>query len=673
MPLGWNRQDESRSLDSTHDENRTPSRYSIQTDRHDPARATRIRDLVSMLHPPSRMVQSGTGKRGRKPPPGGEAPGDQSQQTSEAGTAGSGPRHSDVREQTRLRALQHAAASQSLNAPSSKTPRHESRSMESSSAEQHPVNLDPQGTSMEAELLEPVIPTVDVDSPKSAESDVRSSPYTRPIDLEEEDEEDELIPQSWEQRSGAPLDMEALINLEKDGIAEDDFDKSWARMADINDVELEKRNPPIDRSKVKTYHLNPDLLEAPQETSFRSPTADIPAWKIRKQFVEKLSACKLLIVKAPTGSGKSTIFPALAAKVMPKERIWCTQVKRSTTEGVCRSTQRMWRRTAEDLVVGYRHGTAVKQKSEGDSTRILFFTEGIARNEILSLNRQKHPNTAMKGTRILLVDEAHSNNVDTELVISAILCRLNGLSDFKLVLMSATLDIATLYRKARDAGVSRDAVDHLSLEERTMPVEINVLPPSTYPRDNIELAVRAVIQFHNTHPKDYKQTYKGTILVFVPGKSETNLVIKMITDLQNRGHTANLYPYGFHAELPMKDKEMLTKYPILDHDEKGNLTNRRRIMQQSAIGDNWNNQGVNLRTEIKPVHTSWSERTVIVATNAAETGVTYEKCMYVVDTCLVNIVYYYDPSAAVKVQATVVCSKSAAQDRSSPAKDAGSL
>ena len=171
-------------------------------------------------------------------------------------------------------------------------------------------------------------------------------------------------------------------------------------------------------------------------------------------------------------------------------------------------------------------------------------------------------------------------------MISAILCRLNGLSDFKLVLMSATLDIATLYRKARDAGVSRDAVDHLSLEERTMPVEINVLPPSKYPRDNLEMAVRAVIQFHNSNPKEYKQTYNGTILVFVPGKSEINLVIKMITDLQNRGHTANLYPYGFHAELPMKDKDMLTKYPIEDRDERGHLTNRRRIMQQSATGDN---------------------------------------------------------------------------------------
>ena len=101
----------------------------------------------------------------------------------------------------------------------------------------------------------------------------------------------------------------------------------------------------------------------------------------------------------------------------------------------------------------------------------------------------------------------------------------------------------------------------------------------------------------------------------------------MITDLQNRGHTANLYPYGFHAELPMKDKEMLTKYPIEDRDEKGNLTNRRRMMQLSATGENWNNEGASLRTTNQPVYTNWSERTVIVATNAAETGVTFENCM----------------------------------------------
>ena len=86
------------------------------------------------------------------------------------------------------------------------------------------------------------------------------------------------------------------------------------------------------------------------------------------------------------------------------------------------------------------------------------------------------------------------------------------------------------------------------------------------------------------------------------------------------------------------------------------------MMTQSATGDNWENEGINQRCEVKPDHTQWSERTVIVATNAAETGVTFENCMYVIDTCLVNIVYY-DPSADVKVQATVACSKAASAQR----------
>ena len=266
-------------------------------------------------------------------------------------------------------------------------------------------------------------------SPRSADEEISSShTITGPIDLEEEDP----VPQSWEERTRQSLDMDALIRLEKEGVAEGDFTKSCARMEETNDVELEKFSPPIDESKVKTYHISPNCLESITETSFKKPKQELPAWKIRHQFITKLNACKLLIVKAPTGSGKSTIFPILAAKALPKEKIWCTQVKRSTTEAVSRSTKKMWGRSLDDLVIGYRHGTAVKQTAESEHMRILFCTEGIARNEILSLNRARYPNTAMRNCRILLVEEAHSNNVDTELVIASILCRLDGLSDFKI-------------------------------------------------------------------------------------------------------------------------------------------------------------------------------------------------------------------------------------------------
>ena len=107
------RQDESSSLDSMRDQNRIASLYSIEPDQSDPASTDRIRDLVSMLHEPSRMVHNRAGPaKGRKPPPGGEAPGNQCQQTGETGAAGSGPtRHSDLLEQTRMRALQRCGLS----------------------------------------------------------------------------------------------------------------------------------------------------------------------------------------------------------------------------------------------------------------------------------------------------------------------------------------------------------------------------------------------------------------------------------------------------------------------------------------------------------------------------------------------------------------------------------
>ena len=236
------------------------------------------------------------------------------------------------------------------------------------------------------------------------------------------------------------------------------------------------------------------------------------------------------------------------------------------------------------------------------------------------------------------------------------------MKNFKLVVMSATLDVSLFYQRAYEAGLNREAVDHMIMEERTKTIEQFVLPPSTADRDNLEMAVRAVVQFHNTHPKEYKKTTDGTILVFVSGKAEINAFIDILTNLQNRGFTSNLYPYAFHADLSYKDKEMLMEYPIKDEDKRGNPSARRRALISAATNRNWDKEGRTQRTATKPDYKNWSPRTVIVATNAAETGVTFEKCILVVDTCLVNVIYH-DPSTNVKVQATMPCSKAASEQR----------
>ena len=127
---------------------------------------------------------------------------------------------------------------------------------------------------------------------------------------------------------------------ENEGILTGDQVKAWSRVLGMTDEDLRRNPDTVNRSGLNTYHFDPSLVNTTsQETAFDRP-ADLPAWVVRDEFLHKLNACKFLIVKAPTGSGKSTIFPALAAKVMPKERVMCTQVKRNTTEAVCQSTKR---------------------------------------------------------------------------------------------------------------------------------------------------------------------------------------------------------------------------------------------------------------------------------------------------------------------------------------------
>ena len=109
-----------------------------------------------------------------------------------------------------------------------------------------------------------------------------------------------------------------------------------------------------------------------------------------------------------------------------------------------------------------------------------------------------------------------------------------------------------------------------------------------------------------------------------------SIITDFLGNMQNRGCTANLYGYGFHTDLSYGDKDTLTSSPITDLDERGKLTPRRKLLTANALCQGRGREPV----PVKPNYNDSSERTVIIATNAAETGVTFDSCMMVVDTCL---------------------------------------
>ena len=80
------------------------------------------------------------------------------------------------------------------------------------------------------------------------------------------------------------------------------------------------------------------LLQANETNKWpaKEPKVKLPMWKKKDAFLSQFLNKKVVIAHCPTGSGKSTILPALAAMHLhPKAgRVCCTQIRRVTTKFV---------------------------------------------------------------------------------------------------------------------------------------------------------------------------------------------------------------------------------------------------------------------------------------------------------------------------------------------------
>ena len=148
---------------------------------------------------------------------------------------------------------------------------------------------------------------------------------------------------------------------------------------------------------------------------------------------------------------------------------------------------------------------------------------------------------------------------------------------------------------------------------------------------------------------------------FVPGKPEIVEIVELLKNNMRRGFTSKLYPYGFHSDTPAQDRDFLF------NGGRDPNESRRSELRSLATGTAYqkylgtaDSKKFGAADPINPE--TLVPRTVIVATNAAETAVTFHKCWLCVDTCMVNQMMY-DATLRAKVQQTVPCSQAASQQR----------
>src|SRR5271157_2340783 len=253
---------------------------------------------------------------------------------------------------------------------------------------------------------------------------------------------------------------------------------------------------------------------------------DLPVYELEPALVTSLRGKGRVIVRAPTGSGKSTQIPQILLRhgFLDAGQVVVLQPRRL-------AARMLARRVAEEVgtelggVVGYQ----VRLESRmSDRTRIRFVTEGI-------LLRQMTFDPHLRGVSAVIFDEFHERHLYGDISLAqAVAIQRSVRPDLKIAVMSATLD----------SGALRDYLapcDVLESEGRTFPVAIEYLEkPVNFDSDPVwEIAARECERVAGAT--------EGDMLVFMPGAFEIARTIQAVQGVRSLRSFAVL---PLHGELP---------------------------------------------------------------------------------------------------------------------------
>lgn len=318
----------------------------------------------------------------------------------------------------------------------------------------------------------------------------------------------------------------------------------------------------------------------------------LPIHAVLEPLKAALAANPAVVLAAPPGAGKTTVVP-LALLDQPwlgDGKVLVLEPRRLAARA---AADRMARTLGEQAggTVGYRTRL---QSRIGPNTRIEVITEGVFTRIILD-------DPGLEGVGAVLFDEFHERSLDADLGL-ALARETQGLlrDDLRLLVMSATLDIAGVSRLLQDAPV-------IQAEGRMFPVQTRYLGrnPAERFEDAMARAVRQALAEEG-----------GSVLAFLPGQGEIHRVVRALGD-----------------RLPA-NVDLAPLFGAMDKGEQD------RAVEPAAPG----------------------RRKVVLATSVAETSLTIEGVRVVIDGGL-SRVPRFEPSSGLTRLATVRVSRSSAEQR----------
>lgn len=301
--------------------------------------------------------------------------------------------------------------------------------------------------------------------------------------------------------------------------------------------------------------------------SIQETKKSLPVYPFRDDLIQAVREHQVLIIEGETGSGKTTQIPQYLHEAGFTE----DGKKIGCTQPRRVAAMSVASRVAQEMSVklGNEVGYAIRfEDCTSERTIIKYMTDGTLHREFLS-----EPD--LQSYSVMIIDEAHERTLHTDILFGLVKDISRFRPDLKLLISSATLDAQKFSDFFDDAPIFR-------IPGRRFPVDIyyTKAPEADY----IDACVVSVLQIHATQPL-------GDILVFLTGQEEIETCQELLQDRVRR--------------LGSKVKELiiLPVYANLPSD------------MQAKIFD----------------PTPPGARKVVLATNIAETSLTIDNIIYVID------------------------------------------
>lgn len=279
---------------------------------------------------------------------------------------------------------------------------------------------------------------------------------------------------------------------------------------------------------------------------------ELPVRQVIPQLSKALAEHGRAVLSAPPGSGKTTLVPLelMDAPWLGGAGILLLEPRRLAARAAAGRMASLMSESVGDRV-GY---TIRMERKVSRKTRIEVVTEGI-------LTRRLQHNPELPDVGLIIFDEFHERNLDSDLSLALALDAQQGLrDDLRLLVMSATLDQKRVSELMANAPV-------IEAQGRQFPVKSFYLGQTPDKRSIAEQAVGAIVQAW--------QSNSGDILAFLPGVAEIRRTMKL---LQKRfsGNSSPVLICPLYGDLSKADQDRA----ILPDPKQ-----RRRIVLTTSIAE----------------------------------------------------------------------------------------